>query len=303
MAFHSWVQVFTRIHKVPVSRRLAVFLVLMGIYTYAVDWFASTQTKLLVQASGAIYGSYVLGMLIVFRTNSAYDRWWEARKLWGQLTNDTRNFFMKLSTFLKGDAVELREFGRLFVAFAFGLKDHLRDEAHLQSLPGFADDSANVKHVPLYISQRAYERLTNLRKTGRIDGFEQMQLDTHLSALMDVCGACERIRTSPIAVSYRAIVRQGIGLNLLSMPWFLTPDFHWATLPIVLTASYFLIGLELIAEDIEEPFGRGDDNLPLEKYCENIQSSVNEVVQRECGEDPLALPMVSPLHSTAHTPA
>lgn len=292
MALRNWLDVFTRIHHVPVSRRLAAYLLLMAVYTIGVDWFSSGQTKMLIQATGAIYGTYVLGMLIVFRTNSAYDRWWEARKLWGQLTNDTRNFFLKLSTFLEGDAVEMREFSKIMMAFPYALKDHLRDEAVLIKLPGYENDTMQVKHVPLYLSQLAYERLTALRKSGHIDGFQQMQLDAHLSALMDICGACERIKTSPIALSYRAIVRQGIGLNLLGLPWYLTSDFHWWSLPISLTASYFLIGLELIAEDIEEPFGRGDDNLPLERYCMNIETSVREIVTRECNEV-LALPVVS----------
>jgi len=287
-----WLHVFTRIHHIPVSRRLAAYLVVMAVYTILVDWFSSGQTKLLAQATGAIYGTYILGMLIVFRTNSAYDRWWEARKLWGQLTNDSRNFFLKLSTFLDGDPVELREFGKIFIAFPFALKDHLRDEAILTKIQGYEGDYAYVKHVPLYLSQRAYERLTALKKSGQIDGFEQMQLDTHLSSLMDICGACERIKTSPIALSYRAIVRQGIGLNLLGLPWYLAPDFHWASVPIALTAAYFLIGLELIAEDIEEPFGQGDDNLPLESYCENIKASVTEIIVREAGEAVLALPVV-----------
>ncbi len=264
----------------------------MAFYTGLVDWMSTGQTKLVAQATGAIYGTYILGMLIVFRTNSAYDRWWEARKLWGQLTNDTRNFFLKLSTFLNGDPVEMREFGKIFIAFPYALKDHLRDEAILTKIPGYKDDYAYAKHVPLYLSQKAYERLTNLRKSGQIDGFEQMQLDHHLSSLMDICGACERIKTSPIALSYRAIVRQGIALNLLGMPWYLAPDFHWVSIPIALTAAYFLIGLELIAEDIEEPFGEGDDNLPLATYCANIQTSVTEIVVREAGEDVLTLPVV-----------
>src|SRR5438874_1631739 len=88
-----------------------------------------------------------------------------------------------------------------------------------------------------------------------------------------------RIRTSPLAVSYRAFMRQGIALNLLALPWYVVPELSlWWSLPLVLIGAYFLIGLELIAEDIEDPFGHDGDDLPLDTICSNIQKTVTEIL-------------------------
>jgi len=283
----DWLRPFTRIHTIPVSRKLLVYLVLMGLYTALVDWFSSGDSKTFVQANGGLFGSLILSVLIVFRTNSANDRWWEARKLWGQLVNDSRNFIIKLSCFPGIEESSREQLSRLLIAFPFALKQHLRGDTNLCHVPGFEQDQHKPNHLPLYIAEQTYVFLSLLKTKKQIDGFEQLQLDRHARALMDICGACERIKSSPIALSYRAIMRQLIALNLLGLPWYLAPDFHLWTVPIALVAAYFLIGLELIAEDIEEPFGVGDDNLPLEKYCETIKCSINDVLSAE--HDPEAI--------------
>ena len=106
-----------------------------------------------------------------------------------------------------------------------------------------------------------------------------MLLDQHFNVFMDVCGACERIKSTPLAVSYRAFLRQGILMNILILPWAIIPIFgDWMGIPIILIASYFLIGLELIAESIEEPFGVDGDDLPLDTICNNIQKTVAEIL-------------------------
>jgi ion channel-forming bestrophin family protein len=112
-----------------------------------------------------------------------------------------------------------------------------------------------------------------------IDSVLYLSLDHHARALMDICGSCERIKSSPIAVSYRAFMRQGIALNLLAWPWYLTGEYNWWwSLPPILIGAYFLIGIELIAEDIEEPFGYEGDDLPLDNLCANIKKSVGRIM-------------------------
>ena len=138
----------------------------------------------------------------------------------------------------------------------------------------------NPRHVPFYIADQVYKHVLDMQRSGTIDSIEQLQLDRHIRSFMDICGSCERIRNSPVALSYRQILRHGIALNIFGLPWYLAPDFHLWTIPIVVTAAYFMIGLELIAEDIEEPFGHADDNLPLERYCKTIEESVIDMVEQ-----------------------
>lgn len=276
-----WVEAFTRIHKVPVARKLVVFVAMAGLYAWFVDWFTETESvaKSVIDAiHGASFGSMILGVLLVFRTNSAYDRWWEARKLWGQLVNDTRNLSMKVKSYVALDEQDMADFRKLVISFPFALREHLREGVALNKIPGFEGATDFPAHVPAYIAESIFQLMKEWRIKNKIDGFEMMQLDAHARSFMDICGACERIKSSPIALSYRAILRQGVALNVLSIPWYFANDCHAWTVLITCVVAYFMIGLELIAEDIEEPFGEGGDNIPLEQISRNIELSVIEIL-------------------------
>src|SRR5262249_8357386 len=134
------------------------------------------------------------------------------------------------------------------------------------------------KHVPLHLAFLVREQIEQWRTAGKIDGFEQIQLDVHARALMDICGACERIRKTPISYSYLAFVRQMIFLYLVTLPWGLVDSFEYWTIPAEVMAAYFLVGIELIAEEVGEPFGRGIDDLALDDICNGIETSITEVV-------------------------
>jgi putative membrane protein len=175
-------------------------------------------------------------------------------------------------------------FGELVVSFAYALKHHLRETVPSKPLPGVGALSQDEnEHLPLHICDRIYATICGWKETGVIDGDVFQSLDQHARTLMDVCGGCERIKSSPIAVSYRAFMRQGIALNLLIWPWYLTQHFAlcWS-LPPLLIGTYFLIGIELIAEDIEDPFGYGGDDLPLDNICVDIKKTAGRVLDVQC---------------------
>jgi putative membrane protein len=269
-------------HKIPVFKRVWLYLAMMTVYTVVVDIVElNFPVNLFKEASSVgAYGGIVLGILLVFRTNSAYERWWEGRKLWGQLMNDSRNLCLKVRSLVHISDAEKMQFGELVISFAYALKHHLRGTVPSEPLPGVGEiDYTDSKHVPLYITKKIYEKLAEWQIRGAISEINMLIIDQHIRALMDICGACERIKSSPIAVSYRAFMRQGIALNLLAWPWYLTTLFpvQW-TLPPMLIGAYFMIGIELIAEDIEEPFGKGGDDLPLDDICSNIKTTVGTIL-------------------------
>ncbi|HEY9785096.1 MAG TPA: bestrophin family protein [Candidatus Obscuribacterales bacterium] len=279
-----WTRPFTRLHRVPVFKRVWVYLAFVAAYTCLVD--ALPMTNLPVQiikeagAAGA-YGGLVMGLLLVFRTNSAYERWWEGRKLWGQLTNESRNICLKVRALTSVSREDSARFGQLIISFAFALKHHLRGTTPSEPLPAVGEVTpTESKNLPLHISKLIYDTIGRWRQEERINEMTMLVLDQHARALMDICGACERIKSSPLAVSYRAFMRQGIALNLLAWPWYFTHEFAlgW-TLPPMLIGAYFLIGIELIAEDVEEPFGKDDDDLPLDEICNNIKNSVSSIAK------------------------
>lgn len=279
-----WTRPFTRFHQIPVFKRVWLYLAAVTVYTIAIDVLATTSlpTKLFKEAGAAgAFGGIVMGLLLVFRTNTAYDRWWEARKLWGQLTNDSRNLALKVRALVPAHPLQKERFGELIISFAFALKHHLRNTTPDEPLPSVGELSVSeAKHLPLHISKLIYDTVSAWEKEGNIRGVTLLVVDQHTRALMDICGACERIKSSPLAVSYRAFMRQGIALNLLAMPWYMVQEFGlWWSLPPMLICAYFLIGIELIAEDIEEPFGKDGDDLPLDDICQNIKATVSSILE------------------------
>lgn len=288
--FHQMVRLFiipfTRVHRIPVFKRVWLYMAIMGIYDFIVGWIADQglSAQLFKEAGNAAYIGAVFGLLLVFRTNSAYERWWEGRRLWGQLVNDSRNLAIKVHTYTKAPAIERILLGEQIVSFAYSLKHHLRDTRPTKDLPGLKPLSkmpANA-HLPSQVALTILSTIGSWHQRGLVSETMLLVLDPHARSFMDICGACERIRSSPLAVSYRAFMRQGIALNLLVMPWYVAPQLdYFISLPIVMIGAYFLIGLELIAEDIEDPFGEDGDDLPLDTICANIQKSITEITSSE----------------------
>lgn len=222
----------------------------------------------------------VLGWLLVFRTNSSYARWWEARKLWGALVNTSRNMAIKVADLCKADDIELKKFRIEIVAFAYGLKDHLRSESQLHKLVGFEACTDNPSHVPSYLITRMYEEIGSWKSNGFIDGDDLIVLDAEARQFLDICGGCERIRNTRVVRSYRMFARQCVALYLVTFPWGVVDACRWWTVPLTAIVAYFMLGLETVAEHVEEPFGRDEDDLDLDGLCKTIEVTVQEVFDR-----------------------
>lgn len=268
-------------HCSPGRFLLWKILFVIELYTTLICWIDlhGLPASKIIEANAAISISAVLGLLLIFRNNSAYERWWEGRKLWGQLVNDSRNLAIKTRSYAgELPESERREFALLLIGFATALKDQLRGnrDPHMLSILSIPEMTA---HPPSAIALQIYERLKKWRNEGIIDQWEQLQLDTHARALMDICGANERILKSPIAGSYKLLLWLGLVLNATLVPWFIVPSFHWWSLLIMLISSYFVFGLELLAEEVERPFDKLPNDLPLEAICQTIDASVEETLE------------------------
>lgn len=265
--------------------RVAGYALLMGLYAGLPVWkevaVAGDFGDLPAEIHAAL--TLVLGWVLVFRTNTSYARWWEARTLWGALVNASRNLAIKVTDLVRADEDDLVRFRRKIIAFAYGLKDHLRDEAKLNRLSGFESDTDDPKHVPSYLVTRMYERFARWKDDAFIDGDELRVLDEEARRFLDICGGCERIKNTRLARSYRAFARQCVFLFLITFPWGIVRDFMWWTIPLTAITAYFMIGLETVAEHVEEPFGRDIDDLDLEGLCATIERTVREIFERRLG--------------------
>ncbi|MEK6236969.1 MAG: hypothetical protein N2C14_19855 [Planctomycetales bacterium] len=227
--------------------------------------------------------SFSMALFISFRVNRAYERWWEARTLWGILVNASRNLAVKVRRLRTLSEEERRRARDLIVAFSLGLKDHLRDEARLSQLPGFENDDSEPAHLPSHVMSKFYAMLQQWR-TGddALDGVELLAFDAEARVFLEICGGCERIKNTLVSTSWRIITVQCIMLYLLTLPWGLVDDFGMWVVPITMIAAYIVIAAEVIARYVEEPFGLNEDHLDLDAITDAIDRSVtDELLSRD----------------------
>jgi putative membrane protein len=263
-----------------VKRKLFIFVLLLAVYGWLVYELVEIEHLPHIDwgAELTIMNGLVLGFLLSFRNNSSYARWWEARKLWGQLTNESRNLCLKVHALANIEAADRQEIGVLMINFANALEQHLRRKDLPVGARTQKDPPPQRSHEPASIVGSIYQTLLKWRHAGLLDGWSLLWLDGHVKSLMDICGSCERIKYTPLSSSYRALLRHGIALYVLISPFYLIEDTGPSSYPVFVLAAYFLIGIELVAEDIEQPFQTGGENLPLERYVATIEASVSEIL-------------------------
>jgi putative membrane protein len=260
--------------------RVAVYALLVGAYAVIPAFFESRDNlDFFDDVPADIHAALtlVLGWLLVFRTNTSYSRWWEARTLWGGLVNTIRNLSLKYVDLIDVPEKDLAKTKRILRLFPKALKDHLRDGASLEDSELIEDGQTPPKHVPTFLASMLYSRLRAWKKERIIDGSQLIVMDEDLRKLMEIVGGCEKIRNTRLARSYRTFARQCVFMYLFSLPWGIVHDFNWWTVPLSAMISYFMLGMEIAAEHTEEPFGEDEDDLDLEGLCRVIEASVDEV--------------------------
>lgn len=230
-----------------------------------------------------------LSLMMVFRTNSAYDRWWEGRKQWGALINHTRGLAVLFNGMLgKEDHVNRRFFAKGISAYVLALSDHLRDISNHELIPSYSDESIDSiktnKHVPNKIVNDMYVRIETLYKDGFIDGFHLNQLKPETQSFLDIQGACERIKATPIPFAHNFFIKLFILTYCGLLPFVLVPELGFYSVILSTFASYALIGLEFISVEIEEPFGLDCNDLPTKSLARKIEDNVHEILNVELGE-------------------
>ena len=224
---------------------------------------------------------FVLSMFLVFRTNTAYDRWWEGRKAWGSFLNNARNLALKLSA-LGLEEQRRAMFATLISNYVFATKEHLRlgvNKAELAATGRYDYDwYKDSQHVPNRIMQAIYIEIQNLYVESKIDGFQLNYLNNELGSFTDNIGICERVKKTPIPYSYSLYLKKIIFIYVFTMPIGFVREFGYWAMPIVSLVFYVFGSIELLAEEIEDPFGSDANDLPTDQICETIRSNVFETL-------------------------
>jgi len=260
----------------------------MGVYTtiicYLVIEVFNTPFKSTTQVHSIL--GIVLGLFLVFRMNSAYERWWEGRSRWGLLVNESRNLSQKLCAMLQLNNQDDRNFFRVMLGnFPFALKEHLREGVIFDEIEevgdGIKDRLKSAKNVPNVILALIYKRIQKLLKEEEISGEQMIVLDTELHNYASIQGACERIKNTPIPYSYSMYIKKFIFTFVITLPFGFVTTFFYFTIPIVLLLFYILVSIELIAEEIEDPFGRDINDLPTDELANKIRNDVREIFEMD----------------------
>ena len=221
---------------------------------------------------------FVISLLLVFRTNTAYDRWWEGRKMWGALVNNSRNFALKLAVILKEEK-DSHYFKKMIPTYAAVLHQHLSNDETSQQL--FDDVDLEIdhhSHKPNQVAKKMFQKINDLYDDQKISGDQLIILNAELQSFTDICGACERIKNTPIPYSYSAFIKKFIFFYVMTLPFGYSFSLGYYTAPVVVFIFYVLASLELIAEEIEDPFGGDANDLPTKKIADNIKKHVGELM-------------------------
>ena len=264
--------------KVLAPSLFGIALYSLGIYYLEIEYLKLTENSPIknVNILHTLLG-FVLSLLLVFRTNTAYDRWWEGRKLWGKLVNDSRNFAIKMNSYLVDDEENRMFFKQHIAFFAHSLSRHLsKDSTKLALDEDYSDIENSIKHhAPIELVNKMLIQVAKLNRDGKISNEQLVVLDTQLSGFLDVCGGCERIKNTPIPFSYSSFVKKFIMLYSLALPIAYVVIMGWMMIPVTVFVFYVLMSLEVIAEEIEDPFNNDENDLPTEKMAQNIEKNVD----------------------------
>jgi ion channel-forming bestrophin family protein len=272
---------------VKIIRSVAV----IGIYTAAVCMaveFLQFYDDIRLNTSVFSLLGIILSIFLVFRTNSSYERWWEGRVQWGALVNHTRNLAVYVQSMFPKENQEVRRFMAKHISnFCLALVEHLRDGTKLDKLVYLTEEDkaeySSKGHIPNHIALQIFDRLAEANRNGEIGMGDYINIKAQHQALLDILGSCERIKKTPIPFSYAVYLKIFISAYGLLLPFALVSAFHFWTVPLVMFIFFALMGVELLGEEIEDPFGLDCNDLPTGDIAHTIKVNVFEILESRSG--------------------
>lgn len=268
-------------YKEKIFRQLIPIMAVIAVYALAVVYFDKNTNKFakidaLNLGQFHLIFSFILGILISFRINSTFNRWWEGRVLWGGIVNNCRNLGLKFDNFV--GFKNCPEFYDYLQALPVMMKLHLRKDVQaidreLNKL-GIAQE---VNHSVVLIAQKMYGILNSLRDEEKIRFEQYMAMDIHLANLIDLLGGCERIANTGIPPTFAFFIKQGLLFYALIFPFGWVDEFGYLIIPLILMIVYTLLGLEILSEELEDPFGCDENDLPLDLITANIDKNLRQI--------------------------
>jgi putative membrane protein len=277
----DWYKLILSFHKSDTFRMLLPAIIGMCVFSGVLVYLITCVWKWNYEGTIAIHSllGFVISLMLVFRTNTAYDRWWEGRRLWGGFVNHSRSIATKLHAFL--DRTDSAKAQALLSNYFFACKDHLRKEMSTKDwmeVPGESFDRyTDAGHVPNAILTDLVAEIHRLQKAGKISEVQMLMMNDELRSFAELMGACERIKSTPIPYSYSMFIKKIIFFYTITIPFGLSTAYHYWTILIVAFIFYAFASLELLAEEIEDPFGRDANDLPTDEIALKIKKATEDI--------------------------
>jgi putative membrane protein len=280
----NWIGVLTRVHGSVAPRLLPRAALTAGIGAVAAWAFEHHAFKLPAVAHTMI--GVALGLLLVFRTNASFDRWWEGRKLFGTIVNRTRDLGRQLrgyaSSTEQSRATAEVMVRRIDLYFALAIQS-LRDESDLTALGTLitSEEKAALegkKTRALVVLSWITSGLDELARTGTLSEIRLLAMDANLTVLTDSYSGCERIARTPVPFAYAHHIKLFVSLFCFTVPFVLVDGLRWATPVVAAVLAYALFGIDEIGVEIEDPFGYDPNDLPSDRIAQNIHTSTSDVI-------------------------
>ena len=255
-----------------------VLLFIFSFFIYFYQTHIATEPVPLNPSVFAILG-ISLAIFHGFCNNAAYDRFWEGRKLWGTLVWLSRNIARQVLTLPNVSMAEKQAFIRHQIAFVHSLRQQLRGEdntANLQRLLTVEEQQAVVgqNFIALRLTQIMGQMLANWQAEQKIDVWQWQSLDNTLGEIAHIQAGCERINNTPIPYAYFVLLHRTVYLYCFMLPFGLGNTIGWVTPFVVSFVGYTFMALNEIVDEISEPFGTGENELPLGMMCDTIETQL-----------------------------
>jgi ion channel-forming bestrophin family protein len=283
----SWMQYTLRLKGSVIPAVLPRTLI-CGLFAVMISAIHALGMPVNIPALASVVSNVVLGLMLVFRTNTAYERFWEGRKLWGSVTNASRNLARQIWVIIPDRTPTDRQAKRaaldLIVAFAVAMKLHLRRETITEELQPLLPTAQyqNLKGMnnpPLEVAFWIQDYLQQQHDSDRLNIHQLISLQQLLNSLVDCLGGCERILKTPIPMAYAIHLKQLLLIYCLTLPFQFVTQLGWWTAAVVMLVSFTLFGIEAIGMEIENPFGRDYNDLPLDAICDTMKRNIDDLTK------------------------
>lgn len=261
-----------------ITPKLLLRVGLCGIYGALVAYAHRVLPWAGVDPLHLTYTGGLLALLLVLRTNAGHERWWEARRLWGGIVNQSRNLAIKALTYGPADPHWQERFIRWCAVFPHVTRQSLRGSRSGDELervlrdPQLANRLVEAHHMPSFVAATLARMLCEARARDGLDGFAFMEVDRERASLIDHVGGCERILRTPLPRVHTIKLRRFIVLYLLAVPLALASSQIWLTALATMLVAYPIFAIEQIGYELEDPFSQTRaSHLPLDVICETIE--------------------------------